>query len=75
MIDVARFEDRLAVVECFEFGKFIDMLLDQIGELPEQAAALTGRKLAPCAVAIFKREACCKYRAIDVRRRRLGDLR
>ena len=48
-IDVARFEDRLAVVERLEFGEFVDVLLDQIGKLPDQASALAGRHLAPWA--------------------------
>ena len=41
-IDVARFEDGLAVVERFQLGKFVDVLFDQVGELPDEASALAG---------------------------------
>ena len=38
---------RLAVVEHFQFGKFLQVLLQQIAQLPDQASALGGRHLRP----------------------------
>ena len=70
-IDVARFENRLAVVEGFQFGEFVDILLDQIGKFPDQASALAGGELAPGAVAIFERPARGVDGAVDIRRRKL----
>jgi len=53
-IDVARFENRLAVVEGFEFGKFVNILFDEVGEPPDEATTLAGRKLAPRTAAVFE---------------------
>ena len=47
-IDIARFEDRLAVVERFEFGQFVNVLFDEVGKFPDQTSALAGGELAPC---------------------------
>ena len=41
---------RLAVVERFEFGEFLEVLLEQVAELPHQAAALGGLHAGPRAV-------------------------
>ena len=41
-IDVAGLEDRLAVVEGFKFGELVEILLDQVSELPNEAATLAG---------------------------------
>ena len=42
--------DGLAVVERFEFGKLVEVLLEQVGELPDEAAALGGLHAGPGAV-------------------------
>src|SRR5581483_3033748 len=69
-IHISRLEYRLAVVEGLQLGQFVDILLDQIGQLPDQAPALTGRHLAPGARPVLKRFARRLHRAIHVRRRR-----
>ncbi len=65
-VDVARFENRFAVVERFQLGKFVDVLLDQIGQTPDQTPALAGRHFAPWSAAIFKRLAGSVNGAVDI---------
>ena len=46
-VAVAALADRLAVVERLELGQLVDVLLDQVGELVHQPAAVAGVHLAP----------------------------
>ena len=73
-IDVARFEDRLAVVESLELGKFVDVLLDKIGQLPDQPSAFGSGHLSPRAGLDRQTPAGGSDRPIDVRRGGFGDL-
>ena len=74
-IHVTRFENRLAIVERFQLGKFLDILFDQIGESPDQSSALAGRELAPGPAAVFKRSSRRLDCAVHIRGRSLGNLR
>ena len=46
-VGVAALADRLAVVEGLELGQLVDVLLDQVGQLVHQPAAVAGVHLAP----------------------------
>ena len=67
-VDVAGLENRLAVVEGFEFGELVDVLFEQVGETPDQSSALAGGHLAPGAAAVFESAASCLHRAVYVGR-------
>src|SRR4028118_1748617 len=70
-VDVARFEDRLAVVERLEQGELVDVGFDGIGQPPEEAAALAGGGAGPDAV---EGGPGGLHRPVDVRRARRGGL-
>ena len=53
-VDVLGLEDRFAVVERLEFGEFVDVLLNQISQPPQQASALAGGHLVPWTGAVFE---------------------
>src|SRR6202035_254627 len=48
-VDVARLEDRLAVVEGLQERELVDARLQGVGDLPQQAPALAGGELLPIA--------------------------
>ena len=64
---------RLAVVERLELGKLVEVLVDQVTDLPDEASALGRRHLAPWAVVE------CRARGpdspVDVLGASLGDAR
>src|SRR5262249_49996146 len=65
--------DRLAVVERLELRELLRVLLDEVRELPEQAAALGRRRAAPRPV--VERRARRAHRAVDVFAVSLGGVR
>ncbi len=73
-VDVLGLEDRFAVVERLEFGEFVDVLLNQISQPPQQASALAGGHLAPWTGAVFKSVAGGFNCSVDIIRRGFDDL-
>ena len=73
-IHVARFEDRLAVVQRLQFGEFVDMVFDQVGQPPDQAAPFAGRHLAPGSAPIFESFAGGPHGVVHVLRTGFNDL-
>ena len=71
-VGVAALADRLAVVERLQLGQLVDVLLDQVGELVHQAAAVAGVHLAPGAG--VERLAGGLDRQVDIGGIPLGDL-
>src|SRR4028119_1003575 len=70
-VDVARFEDRLAVVERLEQGELVDVGFDGIGPPREGAATPAGGAAGPAAVEGARGGL---HRPVDVRGARRGDL-
>ena len=67
-----RVEEGLAAIECLERGQLVDVLLDEIRELAEQATALVAGYLeAPRGL---ERRLGCLDGSVDVLSRRGGDL-
>ena len=73
-VDVARLENRLAVVEGLKLGQLVDIFLDQVGKFPDQTSTFAGRHLSPRTIAIFKSTPGSIDCAINVRARTLCDL-
>ena len=73
-IDVARLENRLAIVEGFELGKLVNVLFDEVPQPPDEASALAGRHLAPRPTAIFKSATSGLRRAVDILARSFDNL-
>src|SRR5579872_633901 len=46
-IDDARKEKRLAVIKSFQLREFVAMLIDQLGDFPDNAGAVCGQHLRP----------------------------
>ena len=67
-IDMARFKDRLAVVERLKLGNLFNILLDQVSELPNQPSAIAGGHACARPSSIFERFSRRSDRPIDVRR-------
>ncbi len=63
---------RLAVVQALQLRELLQMLLDQVGELPDQAAAIGSGHLRPRAA--VESLARCLHGAIDVFTIAFGDL-
>ena len=60
----ARYGIGFAIVEGFQFGEFLKVLLKQIAELPKQAPALRRRHTGPCAV--VEGTTGCKDGEVDI---------
>jgi len=73
-IDVARFKDRFAVVECLQLGQLVDILLDQVGDSPQDLASFAGGQLPPRSSEVVKRLAGRGDGLVDVVRAGFGDL-
>src|SRR5262249_27349045 len=74
-VDVARLEDGFPVVERLQLRELVDVLLHQVGELPDQTPALAGAHLAPRALGIVEGLARRRDRLVDLGRSGLRDLR
>ena len=68
----ASHRERLAIVKAFQLRKLFEMLLDQVAQLPDEAAAVGRGHLRPRAS--FKRLARGLHGAIDIFAIALGDL-
>src|SRR6185437_9162783 len=56
------------------FGKLLNVLLQQVGEPPEQLAAVAGRHFLPCPAAVVKSLAGSFDGAVHLRRTGFGHL-
>jgi hypothetical protein len=72
-VDEAREEKRFAIVQRFKFGEFLEVLLDQIGELPQKAPTLRRRHVGPRAR--FESPACRRDGLINVSAIAFRDVR